>query len=38
MQEIIGTHCFENERIKKDLKALKEGKCTPCRKGKQQQH
>ena len=29
LQEIIGTHCKENERIKKDLETLKEGKCTP---------
>ena len=29
--EIIGTYWIENRRIKKDLKSLKEGKCTPCR-------
>ena len=31
LQEITGTHCKENERVKKGLKTLKEGKCTPCR-------
>ena len=29
--EIIGTHWIENRRVKKDLKTLKEGKCTQCR-------
>ena len=28
IQEIIGTRWIENGRIKKDLKTLKEGKCT----------
>ena len=31
MNEIIGTHWIENGRVKKNLKTLKEGKCTPCR-------
>ena len=31
MQGIIGTHWIENGRVKKDLRPLKEGKCTPCR-------
>ena len=31
IQEIIGTHWVESGRIKKDLKPLKEDKCTPCR-------
>ena len=31
IQEIIGTYWIENGRIKKDLKTLKEGKCTTCR-------
>ena len=31
LQEITGTHFKENERVKKGLKTLKEGKCTPCR-------
>ena len=31
LQEITGTHCKENKRVKKGLKTLKEGKCTPCR-------
>ena len=31
IQEIIGTQWVENGRVKKNLKALKEGKCTPCR-------
>ena len=30
-QEIIGTQQIENGRLKKDLKALKEGKCTTYR-------
>ena len=30
-QEIIVTHWVENRRIKKNLKTLKEGKCTLCR-------
>ena len=30
IQKIIGTHSIENKRVKKNLKALKEGKCTPC--------
>ena len=29
--EIIGTYWIENRRVKKDLKSLKEGKCTTCR-------
>ena len=29
--EIIGTYWIENRRVKKDLKSLREGKCTPCR-------
>ena len=28
---MIGTHWIENGRVKKNLKALKEGKCTPWR-------
>ena len=28
IQEIIGTQWVENGRVKKNLKALKEGKCT----------
>ena len=28
IQEIIGLHWIENGRVKKDLKTLKEGKCT----------
>ena len=31
IQKIIGTHWIENGRVKKDLKTLKEEKCTPCR-------
>ena len=31
MNKIIGTHWIENGRVKKNLKTLKEGKCTPCR-------
>ena len=31
IQEIIGTHWIKNERFKKNLKTLKEGKCTLCR-------
>ena len=31
IQEIIGTQWVENGRVKKNLMALKEGKCTPCR-------
>ena len=30
IQKIIGIHWIENVRVKKDLKTLKEGKCTPC--------
>ena len=30
MQEIIGKHWIKNGRIKKDLKTLKEAKCTLC--------
>ena len=30
IQKIIGTHWIENKRVKKNLKTLKEGKCTPC--------
>ena len=31
IQEIIGTYWIENGRVNKNLKTLKEGKCTPCR-------
>ena len=31
IQEIIGTHSTKHGRVKKDLKTLKEDKCTPCR-------
>ena len=31
IQEIIGRHWIENGRVNKNLKTLKEGKCTPCR-------
>ena len=31
IQEIIGRHWIENGRVNKNLKAVKEGKCTPCR-------
>ena len=31
IQEIFWTHWIEHGRVKKELKNLKEGKCTPCR-------
>ena len=31
IQEIIGRHWIENGRVNKNLKTLKEGKCTPYR-------